>query len=241
MPNIAWNRETWDKEHDWAEAGDEWSGMAAHCGQPYDAWKQSLVDTFLSPHLHPSARVLEVAPGHGRFTEHIVDKVASTVLVDLSPTCLNFCRARFGDNGVRYVLTDGRSLPGVEDASIDFIWSFDSFVHMEADVIDAYLSEFHRVLAPRGRFTIHHAGKRDWSLRATPVTQRLGTAGRVAQRLISQHRLRDSGRRSDVSREQIRRLAHANGLTVESQGQVWGPADQYSVAKYGDWITTGSK
>lgn len=239
MPNIDWNRDTWDRQHDWSEAGDEWSGMAAHCDQPYGAWKQALIDELLTPRLRPGAHVVEVAPGHGRFTEHIAGRVANTTLVDLSPTCLELCRERFGDDGVAYVLTDGASLPGVGDASVDFIWSFDSFVHMERDVIDAYLHEFRRVLRRGGTFTIHHAGKTDWTLRLVPLTSRLGTVGRVAQRLVSQRRLRDSGRRADVSREQVSRLAAGAGLTILTQRRTWGPHGEFSVAKYGDWITTG--
>lgn len=239
MPDIAWNRKVWDRTHEWGEDGDEWSGMAAHCRQPYSDWKAALISELIEPHLSRSASVVEVAPGHGRFTAALVGKVAHLTLVDLSQSCLDVCRDRFGQKGIDYVLTDGSTLPGVPDTSVDFVWSFDSFVHMEADVVGGYLSEFARVLKPGGEFVIHHADKRDWSLRAVPLTRRSGGAGRVAQRILSQGRLRDSGRRADVSAELVERLARQNGLDVLWQRDSWGPRGEFTVAKYHDVLTAG--
>lgn len=224
MPDIAWNHKVWDRTHGWEEDGDEWSCMAAHCHQPYAEWKATLIRELLAPNLHVDSSVVEVAPGHGRFTEAIVGKVRSLTLVDLSQTCLDICRRRFGDhNGVTYVRTDGTSLPGVPDGSVDFIWSFDSFVHVEREVIDAYLAEFCRVLKPGGSFLIHHAGKRNWSLKVVPVTRRLGMPGRVVQRLLSQGRLRDQGCRANVSKEDVAGFTARHGMVVVSQTQRWGP------------------
>lgn len=241
MPDIEWNREVWDQAHDWSEEGDEWSGMAAHCGQPYQEWKTALIEQFLLPNIE-GKDVLEIAPGHGRFSQSIVPAASSTTLVDLSQTCLDVCQKLFADAPhVNYVLTDGTSLPGVADQSIDFVWSFDSFVHMELPVIDAYLAEISRVLRPGGSFNIHHAGKRDWALKLAPTAHRLGSVGRVGLRLAGQGRLRDSGRRADVSRERVAALVAKNGMTLTGQVQSWGSKGQYDVTKYGDWITTGTK
>ena len=45
----------------------------------------------------------------------------------------------------------------VEDGSIDFVFSFDSLVHVEADVLDAYLDQLARKLTPDGVGFIHHS------------------------------------------------------------------------------------
>ncbi len=241
MPDIEWNREVWDQAHDWSEDGDEWSGMAAACGQPYEAWKSALIEEFLTPQVQ-GKDVLEIAPGHGRFSQFIVPSASSTTLVDLSQTCLDACQQLFAEStNVTYVLTDGTTLPGVPDASMDFVWSFDSFVHMELPVIDAYLGEIARVLRPGGEFTLHHAGKRDWALKLAPAAHKLGRVGRVGLRVAGQGRLHDSGRRADVSRERVAASVEGHGMTVVGQVQSWGSDGQYDVKKYGDWITTGRK
>ncbi len=242
MPSVEWNRAAWSQRHGWEQHGDEWSGMASACGQPYELWKEALVDTFVVPSLTPASDVLEIAPGHGRWTEHLLAGAGSVVIVDINQECLDACRVRFSDDPrLRGHLTTGSSLSLLDGRSIDFAWSFDSFVHMEGDVIKGYLSELARVLRPGGRAVIHHAGLRRWSLPLVPVTRRLGLVGRVVQRLAGQGRWRDSGNRSPVAREDVASWARVVGLTVERQTQCWGDRGQYDVRKYGDWITILNK
>ena len=65
-------------------------------------------------------------------------------LVDLNPECLESCRRRFGEAGhVEYLETDGSSVPA-PDSSADFIWSFDSFVHIDPPDVFAYTDEYLR-------------------------------------------------------------------------------------------------
>jgi 16S rRNA A1518/A1519 N6-dimethyltransferase RsmA/KsgA/DIM1 with predicted DNA glycosylase/AP lyase activity len=42
--------------------------------------------------------VLEIAPGHGRWTEHLLAAAGSVVIVDINQECLDACRSRFGDD-----------------------------------------------------------------------------------------------------------------------------------------------
>ena len=45
----------------------------------------------------------------------------------------------------------------VADRSVDFAFSFDSLVHADAEVLDAYAAELARTLAPDGVAFIHHS------------------------------------------------------------------------------------
>jgi hypothetical protein len=47
-------------------------------------------------------------------------------------------------------VNDGRSLAAVADGSVDLIFSFDSLVHVEADVMLAYLEQLAHKLTPHG-------------------------------------------------------------------------------------------
>lgn len=238
MPSVEWNRQTWSGRHGWERQGDEWTGMADHCGQPYEDWKQSLVDTFIVELVPVGAEVVEIAPGHGRWTEHLLARAKHVDAVDINQSCLDVCAQRFAaaDN-LALRLTDGSSMSFVADGSVDVVWSFDSFVHMEPEVIQGYLTEFARVIRPGGRAVIHHAGLRPWSLPLARLTRRLGQPGRVVQRWAGQGRWRDSGHRSAVSAPAVARWAVGAGLEVERQTQTWGPQGQFDVRKYGDWIT----
>ncbi len=106
----------------------------------------------------PGGRILEIGPGGGRWTEHLVPIASRLVLVDLTPACIALCRKRFAGHGhIEYHVNDGRSLPFLDDASVDAVWSFDTFVHIEPTDIRSYVAEFSRVMTPGAFGVVHHA------------------------------------------------------------------------------------
>lgn len=236
--SIQDNLRTWDQEHGWPEDGDEWKGQAVKCGVPYEDWKQSLVETLIVPHVPARSTVVEIAPGHGRWTGFFAERAQRLILVDLSPSCLDHCRRRFSSfDNIRYFRTDGASLPDDLTEEVDLVWSFDAFVHMEADVIGAYLKEAKRVLKPGGMVLIHHGNRRRATLWLS-FLRRLGPAGQRIYRMISLGTDEvDDGWRSDVSASDVVRLAEAAGLSVEKQFCRWGEGDRYGVPRYRDRVT----
>src|SRR5262249_34172949 len=76
----------------------------------------------------------------------------------LSPRCIEACKSRFaGFSNIHYHANDGRSLEMVPDGAVDFAFSFDSLVHADEDVLEAYLRQFARKLTPEGVGFIHHS------------------------------------------------------------------------------------
>ncbi len=239
--SVPWNRSHWGDRSAWERYGDNWTFHADACGQPYERWKQSVVDTFLTPYLRPAVDMIEIACGHGRWTEYMVGRVRSLTLVDVNASCLDVCRERFGccrDSDIRFVCNDGRSLPG-DEASVDLIWSFGSFVHIDPRDIAAYLTQFRRVLRPGGRFVVHHAGWPQWSMRIVPVTRCAGRPGRVLQHRLAQGMWRPGGDRVAMSAERFVALAAQRGLRVDDQVRSWGAAHEFGLA-FRDVISIGS-
>lgn len=150
MPSIEDNHRHWNDDYDWSQRGDEWT--------PDPRWKQEILDHALVPWLERGRHVLEIGPGGGRWTaELLAYEPARLIGVDLSENCVALCRERFADaTAAEFHVNDGKSLSVVEDASIDFAWSFDVFVHMEIDTIRTYLQELARVMRPRARAVIHY-------------------------------------------------------------------------------------
>jgi len=105
--------------------------------------------------------VLELAPGHGRNTELLRRHAKTIHLVEVSRSCLDACRARFGLDRdgcmFHYHLTDGNHFRMIPDASITFGYSWDSMVHFDKLVVRDYLFEFARVLKPGYRAFLHHS------------------------------------------------------------------------------------
>jgi SAM-dependent methyltransferase len=153
MPEIGENAAIWDGTWDWSDRGDEWSRWWG--GTPA-LWNGGLL-----PRIHafvPAPTVLEIAPGFGRWTQYLRQLADRLVIVDLAQQCIDSCRERFADaHNIEYHVNDGRSLEMVEDDSVDFAFSFDSLVHVESDVLDAYLEQLARKLKPDGVGFIHHS------------------------------------------------------------------------------------
>ncbi len=239
MGSIAWNRQTWENPGNWPSDGDGWTFHARWSSSPYETWKASVVDWFLHPYVSPEADVVEIGPGHGRWSEYFVGHARSVTLVDVSASCIEACRERLGERPeVHMLLNDGRSL-SLHSASADLIWSFGTFVHIDAQDIDAYLAEFKRVLRPGGRFVVHHSGWRELGRHLKPLTSRLGSAGAHLQIRLSQGQSGGTGGRSEMSAPWFSRLATRHGLSVDYQARTWGERRSHGLA-YRDVITVGS-
>jgi SAM-dependent methyltransferase len=153
------NRFIWD-HWDWSAYGEEWTEQVREFRHedPED-WRARLIRETMIKYAPGSGTVVEIGPGGGRWTGDLLELADQLILVDISPVCLDICRARFADRpNVRYVLADGRSLPTIEDDTVDFVWSYDTFVHINPSDTDAYLGEFARVLKSGAHASIHHPG-----------------------------------------------------------------------------------
>ncbi len=143
----------WGRSYAWTEAGDEWSSP---WGGPDKQWFGTILPR-IRRYL-PVATMLEIAPGFGRWTHFLREHCERVIGVDLNANCIAACRRRFENApAMTFYVNDGKSLSMIAENSIDFVFSFDSLVHVEADVIDAYLAEFARVLSPTGTAFIHHS------------------------------------------------------------------------------------
>lgn len=153
MPTIEENQQTWDKSYEWEQQGDEWS---LFWGGAEAQWVGSIL-----PRIHaliPAGTILEIAPGFGRWTNYLRKYCDRLVVVDLSEKCINACQQRFSaDKHITYHVNDGKSLAMIPDNSIDFVFSFDSLVHAEADVMETYLAQLATKLTPNGIGFIHHS------------------------------------------------------------------------------------
>ena len=153
MPGVDENRTNFGSDWDWSRRGDEWSRWWG--GTPA-LWHAGIL-----PRIHefvPTGTILEIAPGFGRWTQYLKDLAERLVIVDLAEECIEGCRERFADaTNISYHVNDGRSLEMVADGSIDFAFSFDSLVHVEDDVLTAYLNQLATKLKPDGVGFIHHS------------------------------------------------------------------------------------
>lgn len=153
MPSVEDNLLTWGRDYDWPEGGHEWSSIWGGTDILWGGMLNPRIRCFV-----PTDSILEIAPGFGRITSYLIPRCNAYTGIDLAERCVLKCRNTFSEiMHASFHTTDGYSLPGVKDRSIDFAFSFDSLVHSESDVLEAYAHELARVLRPDGFAFLHHS------------------------------------------------------------------------------------
>lgn len=182
--NLA-NKHIWENWN-WSAGGDEWT--------PNDEWKASIVRTFMDPLFTGKSVILEIGPGAGRWTQYLLKKSCRLIAVDISETSVHECKRRFHDYpSAKFEVGSGEDLSSIENNSIDAVWSFDVFVHINKQQFNSYIVELARVLKPDGIGLIQH-----------------GTTGGES-----------GGWRSDVRTSDVNEFLRSSGLVLERQVQSW--------------------
>lgn len=133
--------------------GDEWSSAWGGVEKQWHEYILPRINAFV-----PTSTILEIAPGFGRWTQFLKDLCENLVVVDLSEKCIRHCQKRFDScSHITYYVNDGYSLDMISDESIDFVFSFDSLVHAEDDVIELYVKQLSTQLKDGGAGFIHHS------------------------------------------------------------------------------------
>jgi hypothetical protein len=153
MASIKENYDVFETEYGWPGRGDEWSEPWGGTNFLWNITIFPRIQSFL-----PSKSILEIAPGFGRCTQFLKDLCDTLVVVDLSEKCIRTCQDRFHDcTNIEYHVNDGISLDMIDDRSIDFIFSWDSLVHVDKTVMKTYIGQFSRILKIGGSGFIHHS------------------------------------------------------------------------------------
>ena len=148
LNSRALNKAIWEA-WDWKAGGEEWT--------PSEAWKASVIRCILERHVPSNSSVLEIGPGGGRWTGHLIERAADFLAVDISESCVELCQKKFASSPrARFIVGSGNDLAGVPDASVDALWSFDVFVHINRKEVECYADEFLRVMRPGAVGIIHH-------------------------------------------------------------------------------------
>jgi ubiquinone/menaquinone biosynthesis C-methylase UbiE len=216
MPTINENWERWDQNTDWSKQGDEWSN---YWGGPDMQWYGMIL-----PRIHsflPVKKILEIAPGYGRWTQFLKNLCGELVVVDLSGTCIEACRKRFSDSSnISYYVNDGKSLDMISDNSIDFVFSFDSLVHANEIVMANYISQLSRKLTKNGVAFLHHSNLGEYPFQSR--IQKIPVIRYVLKKLcIIEESIR--WRDPNITNNRISQFAIENDLKCIAQEVVnWG-------------------
>lgn len=159
MPSINWNR-SWAKNlaHHINGGlkgrfyGDQW-------GVPESSPElREIVDRFVRP--YAAGTCLEIGSGGGRWTQYLQD-AELLYLVELNPEMFSYIIDRFENpDHFQYITTHGSDIPLVPRKSVDFAFTFGTFVHMDVSIIAGYTKSLAQLMKPGGTFCLQFSDKR---------------------------------------------------------------------------------
>jgi SAM-dependent methyltransferase len=166
-------------EGKWDKHFRQWIAEAERSGQdPNDVGDRAWANDYLAKALESrylalvpaNGTVLELGPGSGRLTRHLLGRAGRIELIDSSAFVISWMQRYLeGKADFRAVLIDKPLTPHLADDSMDAFLAHGVFEHLDFDETYWFLTEFARVLKPGGRVsynydTIHGPGGERWLL-----------------------------------------------------------------------------
>jgi SAM-dependent methyltransferase len=186
---------------------------------------------YLRAPVHPArtGRAVEIGSGLGRICRALRRHFDEVIGLDISPRMVAQAGELVQDDGITFRVSDGTTLRGVEDASVDLVFTFTVFQHIpDPAIVAGYLAEAGRVLRAGGLLVFQ------WNNQPNPTWWRLR---RAALSTLQRSRLRPEtfGRNAPeflgarIPLPDIRAALGQAGLqlhSVEGQGTLfcWGYA-----------------
>lgn len=115
-------------------------------------------DHFLLPYVRPDINAIEIGPGGGRWTRYMTG-VGRLYAVDYHQELLDELKTNFQCKNIHFIKNNGDDFPGVSKNSIDLVFSFGVFVHLDTQIIDRYLKSIKPLLKSGANVIIQYSDK----------------------------------------------------------------------------------
>jgi SAM-dependent methyltransferase len=135
-----------------------------HWGDPQQLpWLRFVRDEFLLPFVHPDRVGVEIGPGGGRWTRYLLT-LARLYVVDFHQELLDELARNFRAPGLFLVKNTGTDFPLIELESVDLVFSFGVFVHLDTPIIESYLDNIKTIIRPGADVIIQYSDKtKEWA------------------------------------------------------------------------------
>ena len=131
-----------------------------------------VVDDYIRPNYDSDSVVLEIGCGGGRWTKYLLG-AKKIIAVDLNPEFFDYIKEKYPDANFEFYKPQGCDLKAIPDSSVDFVFSFGTFVHIDPDGIQSYLNEISRVLKKGKKAVIHYADKNKLFAKLNPTFSKM--------------------------------------------------------------------
>jgi hypothetical protein len=115
-------------------------------------------DQYVKPYINPDHVALEIGPGGGRWTRYLLS-FQHVFVVDIHAELLDELAKKFVVPHLHPVLNKGTDFPDIPENSIDFVFSFGVFVHLDKWIIEAYLKSLLPIVKDSANIVIQYSDK----------------------------------------------------------------------------------
>lgn len=127
--------------------GDEWGDAEA---------VRQVVAEWITPNVSPGSVAGEIGTGGGRIASLVAPGVGEFHAFDVAPLMLERARQKLRDvPNCHFHVVEAPVLPDGLEGRMDFIYSFDVFVHLDLHNQWSYVGQIAKVLKPGGRAFLH--------------------------------------------------------------------------------------
>lgn len=115
-------------------------------------------DRYVLPYINADQCAVEIGPGGGRWTRYLLG-FRKLYVIDYYSELLKEVKRRFRRPHVTFIKNNGTDFPGIDDHSVDYLFSFGTFVHLDTYLIEAYLNNMRPILKPGVNVVIQYSDK----------------------------------------------------------------------------------
>jgi len=115
-------------------------------------------DRYVLPRVSSEQVALEIGAGGGRWTRYLLG-FRELYIVDYHTEILQEVRKNFNKPNMKFFKNNGCDFPDIAEQSVDFVFSFGCFVHLDLPLIEAYLKNIKSILKPGGNVLLHYSDK----------------------------------------------------------------------------------
>jgi len=161
LPTLEWNRR-WEKVlNEFLEKnpkkekyfGEGW-------GNPeIKPFLKKICENFVIPYVNKNHIAIEIGSGGGRWTQYLLN-FKKVFCVEFNQNMFQYLIDRFGTKtNLSFCLTNGTDFPGIAKDSIDYAFSFGTFVHLDNNLIKEYLVNLRQVMKKDSNVVIQYSEK----------------------------------------------------------------------------------
>lgn len=115
-------------------------------------------DRYVLPYVNAKHNAIEIGPGGGRWTRYLLG-FGKIYVVDYHSELLKELRKNFDMRNIIFIKNNGTDFPGIKEGSIDYLFSFGTFVHLDKHLIEAYLKNMKPIIEHGANIVIQYSDK----------------------------------------------------------------------------------